>query len=364
MNERALDHRKMVTEAMIKHLEEGTAPWQRDWSVEGGFARPINATTREPYNGGNAMWLLMSQMDLGMSDNRFVTFNQAARMREGTYEQLSDKEFEANKKLRLDDPKRVATWRVRKGVHGFPIEKWIIKDASDDDGGGSAGDGRKRRTAFVRHYTVFHASQVDGMPPLAKHEVTWDPVESAERIVRGSGVQIIEGGVQPAYSPSRDVIMMPERGRFPDSESYYATELHELGHSTAHPSRWPPRVTGRSPESFVKRDLYDRSTDSYAREELFVEIASMYVCADLAIKYDTSRHASYVQGWIKHLRSDPNALFEACRGAQDIANVLRSYELKLELSLGQQIGEPEQERARKAPRIEVATREPALGIAL
>jgi hypothetical protein len=60
------------------------------------------------------------------------------------------------------------------------------------------------------------------------------------------------------YSPSNDVVGMPARGLFHSSEEYYATEFHELAHSTGHAKRLHrenfDNVVSFGSESYSKRN--------------------------------------------------------------------------------------------------------------
>jgi antirestriction protein ArdC len=49
------DHRREVTDSIIKMLEDGVAPWQKPWE---GSAMPFNPTTERSYCGANAVHLL------------------------------------------------------------------------------------------------------------------------------------------------------------------------------------------------------------------------------------------------------------------------------------------------------------------
>ena len=65
---------------------------------------------------------------------------------------------------------------------------------------------------------------------------------------------------------------MPPFESFRDAESFYGTLLHELCHWTKHPSR-------------LNRDFGQKTwgDEEYSREEVCVEIASSYLCADLGL---------------------------------------------------------------------------------
>lgn len=49
------DHRREVTDSIIKMLEDDVAPWQKPWECA---AMPFNPTAEGAYRGGNAVHLL------------------------------------------------------------------------------------------------------------------------------------------------------------------------------------------------------------------------------------------------------------------------------------------------------------------
>jgi antirestriction protein ArdC len=84
----------------------------------------------------------------------------------------------------------------------------------------------------------------------------------------------------------------------------YAVALHELTHWTGHKSRLDRDFSGRFGE------------EAYAFEELVAELGSAFMVAHLGLEgARLENHASYVQSWVKVLKSDKNAVFTASRHA-------------------------------------------------
>jgi antirestriction protein ArdC len=304
------DFRQEVTEEIIKLLESGVAPWQKPW--DGHVFMPMNPTSDRPYRGGNALHLLAVGMKRGYGDPRWLTYKQA-----------SDH-----------------NWQVRKGEKGTQIEFWEIKRADKedekgewspdkDDGGNEPNDNNRR---FIhRIYTVFNASQIDGIPPLEiKTHNNVDVIEAGERILANSGAKIEHDQVDRAYySRTDDDIHLPRRELFKDTAGYYGTALHELAHWTGHPKRLNrPTLT----------ESYRFGDPSYAKEELRAELTSIFLAAERGIPHDPERHAAYVASWIKALKDDKNEIF---RAAQD-ASAAAEYILSLER--GQDIDDPQKPR--------------------
>lgn len=277
---------EVVAENLIEQLKKGTAPWQKPWSPgPAGSGMPMNPVTGKRYKGINALQLLMQ----GHSDQRWMTYKQAAA--EGA--------------------------QVRKGEKGTPIQYWQFRDEriKKDEGGKPVLDAKgepvkvsielERPKVFFA--TVFNAEQIDGLPPLVRQEQTWNAVERAERILEASGARIINvPGDRAFYRPSTDAITMPEKGQFSSADRYYATGLHELAHWTGHPSRLDRDLTGPF------------GSESYAKEELRAEIASLILGDEIGIGHDPAQHVAYVGSWIKVLQNDPLEIFRAAADAEKI----------------------------------------------
>ncbi len=296
-----------VAEKLIKQLEEGTAPWQRPWNPgeSGGFL-PYNPATDNRYKGINSLYLLSQDRD----DQRWMTYKQATE----------------------------AGAQVRKGEKGTGIQYWkfvdehIKKDAAGkpliDNDGKPVKELVKLERPRVFFATVFNAEQIDGLPPIQRKPQTWDPIERAEGILAASGVVIHYNGSDRAfYRPSTDSIHLPEKGQFPSADSFYATALHEIGHSSGLANR-------------LNRDLtHPFGSEGYAKEELRAEIASMILGDALGIGHDPSQHAAYVGSWIKVLKDDPMEIFRAAADAEKIQTYVLGLEQHLQELAAQQ--EPE-----------------------
>jgi antirestriction protein ArdC len=105
---------------------------------------------------------------------------------------------------------------------------------------------------------------------------------------------------------------MPHFTSFRDTESYYSTLAHEMTHWTKHASRLD-REFGRS----------KFGNDAYAREELVAEIGAAFLSCDLGITPEPREdHASYLDHWLKVLKEDKRAIFQAAAHAQRAVDFL------------------------------------------
>jgi antirestriction protein ArdC len=128
------------------------------------------------------------------------------------------------------------------------------------------------------------------------------------------GVPIyLDGGDEAYYSPQKDEIHLPSLGSFESNYAFNATALHELSHSTGHPSR-----LNRIQSSFF-------GSSQYAYEELVAEMCSCFMGYGLeadASSEHLDNHKAYVQSWIQTIREKPETLIRAIRDAQGAASFM------------------------------------------
>jgi antirestriction protein ArdC len=149
------DHYQELTDKIIAALEAGVTPWRRPWDPNacGGSNMPVNIATGHRYRGVNLFVLGMSPLALTSGDPRWCSYRQAA----------------------------ARGWQVRKGEKATPVYfyKPIEIEDKTTDGGSEA-----RRIPMLRTFSVFHASQIDGVPALEPTTATKtvpDRVEDVER---------------------------------------------------------------------------------------------------------------------------------------------------------------------------------------
>ena len=132
------DHYQDLTDKVIAALEAGTAPWRQPWNPDacGGSTAPVNGATGHRYRGVNLFVLGMSPVALGSGDPRWCSYRQAL----------------------------AKGWQVRKGEKATPVYFYKPIEVADKfaDAGGEA-----KRIPVLRVFSVFHASQIDGVPELA-----------------------------------------------------------------------------------------------------------------------------------------------------------------------------------------------------
>jgi len=289
-----VDYVQQVAERVIEQLRTGTAPWLKPWKA-GELSLPRNPTTDKPYRGMNSMWLAMQ----GRADPRWLTYKQAASI--GA--------------------------QVRKGEKGTLVQYWMWREDRPmvDERGAPVldADGKPRKVSVeltrpkVISSVVFNGEQIDGLPAFQPREPAPEFVRHAraEAMLSASPAPVrhIEGD-SAHYNLLKDEIVLPMRDQFLTADGFYATALHEVAHSTGHPSR-------------LNRDLaHPFGSIGYAKEELRAEIASLMLGENLGIGHDPGQHAAYIQSWIRALQEDPKEIFRAAADAEKILSLMLSLE--------------------------------------
>ena len=190
---RATTTRRSPT-ASSPRSKPGTPPWRKPWDPDkaGGPAMPRNAATGHRYRGINVLTLGMSPLAFTSGDPRWATYKQSEER----------------------------GWQVRKGERGTT---GLFLQAAGNARRHETGDDDEdsvRRIPLLRAFTLFHASQIDGIPdyvPPTIEEAPWRAPEAAEIIIANSGAVVRFGGDRAFYSPTTDHIQMPPHAAFRDS---------------------------------------------------------------------------------------------------------------------------------------------------
>jgi antirestriction protein ArdC len=272
---------EIITEKIIKQLESGVAPWRKPWTCQA----PANLITQKEYRGLN-VFTLASQ---GFPSRFWLTFNQATKL----------------------------GGRIRKGEKSSLVIFWNL--GAERETTTQNGEKETSRPFLLRYYSVFNLSQAEGIDipaSLLQETRTNDPIITCEQIVDNMpSPPGFEQSDKAWYSPNNDLVGMPARGLFHSSEEYYATEFHELAHSTGHPKRLH-RENFDSPVSF--------GSESYSKEELIAEMTAAMLCGIAGIEQNTLENsAAYLNTWIARLKSDSRLLVSAASQAQKAADFIQ-----------------------------------------
>jgi len=259
-----------VTNRIIEQLEKGVIPWQSPYFSRTGF--PKNFASGKHYRGIN-VFLLGSHR---YTSPYFLTYKQAQEL----------------------------GGHVRKGEKGSLVIKYGTYTKETEAAPAPSDTEETRR--YLKGYTVFHASQIEGIefpkPDFLPELPATEACDRARAIVSGmpNAPAMREGTAIPCYRPGSDSVHMPERGYFTTEEAYYSTLFHELAHSTGHQSR----LARKSLMESKGMDAEGEARKVYAEEELVAEMAASFLSAHAGImEAELPNSAAYLQGWIDALKS-------------------------------------------------------------
>ena len=271
---------EIATNRMIALLESGTNPWRKPWRTSNRIP-PMNYSSKRAYSGIN--FFLLSMLD----DPFFMTF----------------KQIEAK------------GGKVRKGAKGeivffwlwtfYDAKKRVTKDEKQ----------AVKKIPSLRYYRVFNARDIEGIDfeyptvePLKENK----KIEKIEAAIKATGAKIQHKGDQAYYSIVYDHINMPVIGRFENSDFYYSTLFHELGHWTGTKKR-------------LDREICNSFGDAkYSKEELVAEMTSAFLCSKFGIDNNELTHnsAAYLKGWIQALQGNSKLIITAATAAKKAFNFL------------------------------------------
>jgi len=276
MNSKSYDR---ITERIVSLLSQGTVPWHKPWHVKTGL--PRNLITQKPYRGIN-VFLLMA---MNYESPNWLTLRQANAM----------------------------GGQIKPGEKSCPVVFWKPMQVKDKE------SGEDRKIPFLRLYHVFNVSQCTGLkniPPA--DESAFIQTLPAELVANMPQRPVIKHGMNAAYySPTSDVVGMPDSNRFKTADHYHATLFHELVHSTGHEQRLKRA-------SIMERNGY--GSDPYAKEELIAEMGSAFLCGYAGIEDRTiDNSAAYLEGWLKQLKEDKTLIVHAAAQAQKAADFILGH---------------------------------------
>ena len=291
---------KLVAD-LIALIEQGTAPWRREWQGHQGVHR--NLLTGHAYRGSNPLLLEFGALLKGHTLPLWLGGAQA----------------------------KAQGWFPRKGCSAVRIVRPQLNQREQVDSDGAplrSAEGETLTTSWVSYkiVPVFNAADLTATSPEAQqaleaaiasalHLAGPPPtpaarLEHAESVLEAWLVQTVFGGAVACYSPAADRIAMPLPEAFSNREAYASTWADEQIHSTGHPSRLERPQGGAMGSS------------AYAKEELVAELGAVIVCQRLQIGSDFQNHAAYLSHWAELLREKPSVLFQVLSAARQAADLI------------------------------------------
>ena len=323
-------------EMLIKRMEEMQKDWHKGW-IGGGsmFGLPQNISGRT-YEGSNAFLLFLHTASNGYKAPVYMTYGQLHK--EGAH--------------------------VLKGEKAVPVFKWgfSIKDkdgkkVTEEEFHNMTDDEKKecKRRPFLKIYPEFNIDQTN------MSEVNKEKYDAVVSQFRKTDVPTITDGMYvnkaidrmmekqewvckiqydkeekgAYYNPAKDIVVLPTKAQFrihpndpeecfKDGQEYYGTALHEMAHSTGHPSR----LDRLKPAAF--------GSPEYAKEELVAELTSAMVGNTLGFDRRISdNNVAYLQNWTSALRKEPKFIVSVMADVNKASRIIIENIDKQRIALGE-----------------------------
>lgn len=323
-------------EMLIKRMEEMQKDWHKGW-IGGGsmFGLPQNISGRT-YEGSNAFLLFLHTAENGYKAPVYMTYGQLYK--EGAH--------------------------VLKGEKAVPVFKWgfSIKDkdgkkVTEEEFNNMTDDEKKecKRRPFLKIYPEFNIDQTN------MSEVNKEKYDAVVSLFRKADVPTITDGMYvnkaidrmmekqewvckiqydkeekgAYYNPAKDIVVLPTKAQFRihpddpeecfmDGQEYYGTALHEMAHSTGHPSR----LDRLKPAAF--------GSPEYAKEELVAELTSAMVGNTLGFDRRISdNNVAYLQNWTSALRKEPKFIVSVMADVNKASRIIIENIDKQRIALGE-----------------------------
>lgn len=278
--------REELVKIYINSLKEGEIPWKKRWTS----SLNINGCTKKEYKGINQLILNYMSFKNKYNDNRWFT-----------YLQIKDNNWKLNNAKGKGVP--VEFWSVydiknKRKINYEEYNKIINEKPEEID----------NYKLFCNTSYVYNADLIDGVPEKKYVKNNISQNKEIKKLIKKLEVGYEEHGNRAYYSPYEDKIVLPEKEKFIDDYSYFATQLHEICHSTGHGKR-------------LNRNLLSNDKKDYAREELIAEISSSFLMQKLNVNINANHidnHKSYIKSWIQLLEDKPQELFNAITEANKV----------------------------------------------
>ena len=306
---------KAIMDGVMSNLGNGSM-WKQGWESS---AAPVSIRGKS-YHGSNNLLLTLVSMQMGYSDNRWVTYNQMQK------EGWSFKTDDAGKSMGKNKGIPVSFFELRDRETKQPFDRSVLDGMSADEKEDYMHD---NVYPLRKTYIVFNGDIIDGIPEKEVTETAIDETARNERVERlleywnDNEAKILYGGSMAYYSPSKDEIHLPKRNDFYNYGEFYSTALHETSHSTGHEKRLNRDMSGK----FGSAD--------YATEELRAEIASMFLCQEFGVPMDESHiqnNSAYVNSWYETIKENPTVLFAAISDADKMSKYITAKEKNIQVT--------------------------------
>jgi antirestriction protein ArdC len=246
-----------------------SAGWRNSWKGNPFYDLPHNIVTGHRFTGFNRVVAMMEMFSQGSSDNRFMTSGQVKAFNEASGAQCHIKEDA--KTISMLTP---IMFNKEAVCQADPV--FAPRDEDENVG---------RKIVFFKPYPIYHASQIDGLPPLPELIAPdWEHDESIEKLIEVSGAEVRHGGDRTYFKPSVDYIELPQPESFENKAAYYAAMLQEWYCWTGHASR----------ENRASGAVF--GNEQQIMEQLRAESFSVFAGMMLGLPAIES-HSAYIKDW-------------------------------------------------------------------
>lgn len=325
INEKA---NQAFTELIVEKMKELSSNWKKPWisNIHGLQGQPQNINGGK-YNGINSLALFLLCEARNYSMPVFLTWNQSQEL----------------------------DLRIEKGAKSFPVVYWNMMVVDKETGKNKISiddyrdlsDEEKKKWNVIPYMKTFNVFNVDQTNLKIRKPELYN--ELLEKFNAKHTVKDISGMVSnPAidkmikdnlwyvpiypknqdkayYSPSQEIIVVPTKEQFKDGESFYATLLHEMAHSTGHSSR----LDRLKPAIFGSYD--------YGREELVAELSAAITSSAMGISSTIrEENVQYLKGWLQNIREKPDFLFSVLSDANKASQMILDKSEQVELTIGKE----------------------------
>lgn len=322
-------------EMMISRLEQAQeSEWKKGWIGGSGFiGMPQNLNGRN-YSGTNSLFLLMDTAQHGYAAPVYMTFLQkekeGLRINKGSqampvvYWDMSVKDADG-KKVSVSDYKNMSKEEQKKcevrpflrSFRVYNIDQTNMKEVN-----------KEKYDSIVARFQPPKLSDAQGMYQNTALDRMFDRQEWVCKIQHDRPAD------QPFYSPSNDLIVIPQKEqfkigktdeeRYKDGMEYYSTALHEMAHSTGAESR-------------LNRNIQNHFGDpKYAKEELVAELTAAMVGNTMGFdRRIQDNNVAYIDGWLHALREEPRFIVSVMADVNKASNMILEKVDEQKLALGE-----------------------------
>lgn len=309
--------KQQLAERFIHCLDEKQAEWSKNWRTVGGAC---NGISNRKYSGLNRFLLTFYSQEEKYEGNRFFTFNQ-----------IKDKGYHLENAKGKGIPIIYPMFNYFKdGATDYSDRKLVgVSKKSEMIRSGEATESNfKWAYASVKY--VFSEDLIKEIEKDPQQHIFSEDekLQFLKGFMKETGVDFFQSKINDRcyYVPSQHKIVLPPDNHFYSKEAMLSTLAHEIAHSTS-------KELGRDVSG-------EFGSEEYAKEELRVEIASAYICAELGIDTSTNENnnVAYIQSWSTAIKDNYKYLEDAVKDADKICNfVMEKGELHQNKSINRQM---------------------------